>query len=89
MRRGGFLAPARSEMRHPAAFGQQQTHGADHGRVGKACVQVVRDAFGQLPRRGGPIHDDVDVEPRRTQVARKQRFEDRFLAGEMGIQPTL
>ncbi|MNT31988.1 hypothetical protein D3C72_1678480 [compost metagenome] len=81
------MAPARRQMRHASALGQQQTHGADHGRIGQADIQVVRNALGELPRRGGPIHDAFDVEPGRAQVARKQRFEDRFLAGEVGVHP--
>ena len=86
---GGLAPPARGQLRHAGAFGQQQPHGADHGRIGQAYIELIDDAFSQIARGRGAVDHRLHVQRRRAQVTRDQRLEHRFLAGEMRIQPAL
>ena len=61
---GGLAPPARGQLRHAGAFGQQQPHGADHGRIGQA-IELIDDAFSQIARGRGAVDHRLHVQRRR------------------------
>lgn len=52
-------------------------------------MEMIDDALGQVTRRGRALDQGAGIQPGRVQVAREQRLEHLFLAGEMRVQAAL